>query len=157
MIAPLFAAAAMTVAGGALDPAYPDADVYLETPKPAPVPPGKACRLAERYVELINAGSYLGAAALFADDATFLEPMRPSLKGREEIDRFYTQTIGQMKPQIIAVAYTGGDRECMVALANRIEVAGKQRYMLASVDHFILREDGKVDSMVAFARPPRKL
>ncbi|MBV1688752.1 nuclear transport factor 2 family protein [Novosphingobium sp. G106] len=147
------AGGAMTIAGGALDPAYDKADVYLETPPSAPVPPGRACQLAARYVALINAGDYLGAAALFADDATFLEPMRPSLKGRAQIDEFYTKVIGGMKPQVIAVAYTGDDRECMVALANRTTLDGKERYHLASVDHFILRADGKVDSMVAFARP----
>jgi hypothetical protein len=148
--------APMRIAGGALDPAFPDADVYLETPPSATVPPGKACALAAHYVELVNAGDYLGAARLFADDATFLEPMRPSLQGRAQIDDFYTRTIGAMKPYVIAVAYAGGDRECMVALANRVEMGGKPRYALASVDHFVLREDGKVDSMVAFARPARK-
>ena len=45
----------MTIAGGTLDPAFPDADVYLEAPPSAPVPPGKACQLAAHYVELINA------------------------------------------------------------------------------------------------------
>ena len=146
-------AAPMTIAGGTLDPAFAQSDVYLETPPSAPVPPGRACQLAARYVELINGGDYLGAAALYADDASFLEPMRPSLKGRAQIDEFYTKTIGGMKPHVIAVAYTGGDRECMVALANRFVADGKTRYALASVDHFILREDGKIDSMVAFARP----
>lgn len=143
----------MTIAGGTLDPAFAQSDVYLETPPSAPVPPGRACQLAARYVALVNGGDYLGAAALYADDATFLEPMRPSLKGRAQIDEFYTKTIGGMKPHVIAVAYTGGDRECMVALANRFVVDGKPRYALASVDHFILRGDGKIDSMVAFARP----
>jgi hypothetical protein len=146
-------AAPMTIAGGTLDPAFANMDVYLETPPSAPVPPGKACQVAARYVELINSGDYLGAAALYHDDATFLEPMRPSLKGREQIDGFYTKTIGPMKPHVIAVAYTGNDRECMVALANRMMHEGKARYHLASVDHFILRDDGKIDSMVAFARP----
>jgi SnoaL-like domain len=145
--------ASMIISGGKLDPAFPDADIYLETPESAPVPPGKACQLAARYVELVNGGDYLGAAALYAADATFLEPMRPSLKGREQIEIFYTRTIGPMKPHVIAVAYTGDDRECMVALANRVEIDGKPRYALASVDHFILRDDGKIDSMVAFARP----
>ena len=143
----------MTIAGGTLDPAFAKADVYLETPASAPVPPGRACQLAARYVELINGGDYLGAAALFHDDATFLEPIRPSLKGRAQIDEFYSKMIGAMKPHVIAVAYTGDDHQCMVALANRFEVDGKPRYALASVDHFILREDGKVDSMVAFTRP----
>jgi hypothetical protein len=146
-------AAPMTIAGGTLDPAFAQSDVYLATPPSAPVPPGKACQLAARYVELINGGDYTGAAALYADDATFLEPMRPSLKGRAQIEEFYTKTIGGMKPHVIAVAYTGNDRECMVALANRFMEGGKPRYALASVDHFILRDDGKIDSMVAFARP----
>jgi hypothetical protein len=146
-------AAPMTIAGGTLDPAFAALDVYLETPPSGPVPPGRACQVAARYVELINGGDYLGAAALFHDDATFLEPMRPSLKGRVQIDDFYTRVIGGMKPHVIAVAYTGDDRECMVALANRHTIGGKSRYALASVDHFILRADGKVDSMVAFARP----
>lgn len=143
----------MTIAGGTLDPAFDKADVYLETPPSAPVPPGRACQVAARYVELINRGEYLAAAALYHDDATFLEPMRPSLKGRTQIDEFYTKYIGDMKPHVIAVAYTGDDRECMVALANRFTADGKPRYALASVDHFILRADGKIDSMVAFARP----
>jgi hypothetical protein len=143
----------MTIAGGTLDPAFDKTDVYLETPPSASVPPGKACEVAARYVELINAGDYLGAAALYHDDATFLEPMRPSLQGRRQIDEFYTNTIGRMKPHVIAVAYTGNDRECMVALANRFMHEGRARYALASVDHLILRDDGKIDSMVAFARP----
>jgi hypothetical protein len=146
-------AASLTIAGGALDPAFANADVYLETPASAPVPPGRACQLAARYVELINAGDYLGAAHLFHDDATFLEPIRPSLKGRAQIDEFYTSLIGAMKPHVIAVAYTGNDHECMVALANRFDAGGEPRYALASVDHFVLREDGMVDSMVAFPRP----
>jgi hypothetical protein len=143
----------MTIAGGELDPMFANADVYLATPPSAPVPPGRACQLAARYVELINDGDYLGAAALFHDDATFLEPIRPSLKGRAQIDEFYTKFIGGMKPHVIAVAYAGDDHQCMVALANRFMQDGKAHYALASVDHFILREDGKVDSMVAFARP----
>lgn len=143
----------MTIAGGEIDPAFPDLDVYMDTPPSATPPPGRACAVAARYVELINAGQYLDAAALYADDATFLEPMRPNLKGRAQIDDFYVNRIGAMKPHVIAVSYVGGDRECMVALANRVELGGRQRYVLASVDHFILREDGKIDSMVAFSRP----
>jgi hypothetical protein len=146
-------AAPMTIAGGALDPAFDRTDVYLKTPPSAPVPPGKACEVAARYVALINAGDYLGAAALYHDEATFLEPMRPNLQGRRQIDEFYAKTIGAMNPHVIAVAYTGNDRECMVALANKFMHEGKARYALASVDHFILRDDGKIDSMVAFARP----
>jgi hypothetical protein len=152
----LFVAAPMTIAGGDLDPAFPGADIYVGTPRSAPVPPGRGCAVAARYVELVNAGDYAGVAALYADDATFLEPMRPNLRGRAQIDEFYTRRIGAMKPRIVAVSYLGNDAECMVALANRIPLGGEQRFALVSVDHFVIGADGRIASMVAFARPARE-
>ena len=146
----------MRIAGGVLDPAYPGADIYLGKPKAPAVPPGRACAVAERYVALVNAGKYAEVAALYRDDATFLEPMRPTLRGREEIDAFYTRRIGDMRPAIAAVSYLGNDRECMVELALGIELDGRQRYALVSVDHFIVDEDGRIVSMIAFGRPPRE-
>ena len=144
-----------TIPGGLLDPAFPDADVYLGEPaNPAP-PPGRACALAKRYVDLVNAGKYAEVAALYADDATFLEPMRPTLHGRSQIDEFYTRRIGSMAPQVRAVKYFGDDEECMVELALQTEIGGQKRWVLVSMDHFILNADGKVKSMTAFARPVR--
>jgi len=147
--------APMIVPGGQLDPAFPDADVYIGTPKAAAVPAGRACAVAERYVSLINAGDYAGVAQLFADNATFLEPMRPTLRGRAQIDEFYTRRIGSMKPKIIAVTYLGGGAECMITLTRQVEIGGQPRYVLVSVDHFLVGEDGKILSMAAFARPER--
>lgn len=145
----------MIIAGGQLDPAFPNADVYLGTPATPTVPPGRACALAQRYVELVNMGKYLEVAALFADDATFLEPMRPTLHGRAQIDAFYTKRIGAMAPQVMGVSYFGNDSECMVELALQTLIREEKRWVLVSIDHFILSEDGKVQSMTAFARPPR--
>lgn len=145
----------MIVPGGQLDPAFPHADVYIGTPKAGVAPQGRACTVAKRYVDLINAGDYAGVAQLFADDATFLEPMRPTLRGRAQIDEFYTKRIGSMKPQIIAVTYLGNDAECMITLARQIEIEGQQRYVLVSVDHFLVGENEKILSMAAFARPER--
>ena len=147
--------AAMTIPGGQLDPAFPNADVYLATPATPTVPPGRACALAQHYVALVNAGKYLEVAALFAHDATFLEPMRPTLHGRTEIDAFYTRRIGAMAPQVMGVSYFGNDSECMVELALHAEIGGQKRWVLVSIDHFILGENGKVKSMTAFARPVR--
>lgn len=148
-------AAPLVVAGGRLDPAFPDADVYIGTPATPAVPPGRACQVARRYVELVNAGRYAEVAALYADDATFLEPMRPTLYGRAQIDEFYTRRIGGMAPQVMAVSYLGNDRECMVELALSMRIDGQQRWVLVSVDHFILDDDGRIRSMAAFARPAR--
>ena len=146
----------MIVAGGQLDPAFPNADVYIDTPAAPTLPPGRACALAQHYVELINAGQYLEVAGLFADDATFLEPMRPTLHGRAEIDNFYSKRIGALAPQVMGVSFFGNDGECMVELALQTVIAGQKRWALVSIDHFILGEDGKVKSMTAFARPPRE-
>jgi SnoaL-like domain len=145
----------MVIPGGVLDPAYPDADVYLVTPAEPVVPPGRACALAKRYVDLVNAGKYAEVAALYADDATFLEPMRPTLHGRTEIDEFYTKRIGGMAPTVRAVKYFGDDSECMVELALLTEIGGRKRWVLVSMDHFILNAEGKVKNMTAFARPVR--
>jgi len=145
----------MIIAGGQLDPAFPNADVYIGTPATPSVPPGRACALAQHYVELVNAGKYLEVAALFADDATFLEPMRPTLHGRAEIDAFYTKRIGAMAPQVMGVSYFGNDSECMVELALQTVIGGEKRWVLVSIDHFILNDEGKVRSMAAFARPVR--
>ena len=144
------------VAGGHLDPAYPDADVYIGKPAEPSVPPGKACAVAQRYVELVNARDYAGVAALFAEDATFLEPMRPTLQGHDQINAFFTRRIGAMTPEVMAVTYLGDERDCMIELALKIEIGGKDRWVLVSIDHFILGEDGKIASMAAFARPARE-
>lgn len=145
----------MIVPGGQLDPAFPNADVYIATPKAAPAPERRACLVAQRYVDLINAGDYPGVAALFSDEATFLEPTRPTLRGRAQIDEFYTKRIGTMKPRILAVSYLGDDKECVVTLTRQIEIGGQQRYVLVSVDHFLVGANGRILSMAAFARPAR--
>ncbi len=145
----------MLIAGGQLDPAFPGADVYIGKPASPAVPATPACAMAERYVGMINAGKYAEVAALYADTATFLEPMRPTLRGRAEIDAFYTSRIGAMAPKIAAVSYLGNDRECVVALALEAPIAGQPRWVLVSADHFILGADGRIASMTAFARPAR--
>lgn len=147
--------APMLIAGGQLDPAFPNADVYIGTPATPAVPATAACAMAERYVTLINAGKYAEVAALYADNATFLEPMRPTLRGRAEIDAFYTKRIGGMAPKIAAISYLGNETECMVSLALQTEIGGQPRWALVSVDHFVLGPDGKISSMTAFARPVR--
>lgn len=153
---PLAMIVAMIVPGGMLDPAFPDADVYLKDPVVAVAPDTPACAVAKRYVELINAGDYAGVAALYADDATFLEPMRPNLHGRKQIDEFYVKRIGSMKPKVVVVSYTGTGGECSIMLALRAEIGKTLRYTLVSIDHFSVSEDGKIRSMTAFSRPTRR-
>lgn len=145
--------APITIAGGELDPTITNANVYVAAPTSARVSPGVACRLTKSYVEQVRAGRFTEVVALFAEDAVVLEPAGGTLRGREEIAKFYTGTIGKMRPDIIDVAYTGNDTDCMVVLAVRVDIAGESRYKLASVDHFTLNAAGKFSRMVAFARP----
>lgn len=146
---------AISIPGGQLDPAFPGADVYLAEPESGAVPQTAACDAARRYVERVNAGDADGTSALFADDAVILEPIRRAVRGRAEIAEFYATRLSVMKPHIVAVAYLANGNECMAELANRMEIDGQARFVLVSIDHFILGEDGRFSGMVAFARPPR--
>ncbi|MCX7864517.1 MAG: nuclear transport factor 2 family protein [Novosphingobium sp.] len=148
-------ASPMIAPGGLLDPAFADADVYIGKPESPPPPSGKACRIAARYVELVNAGSYAEVAALFAENATLLEPMRLSLQGRRQIEDFYVRRIGSMAPEVMAVAWFGNETECIVELARKSSIKGQERWVLVAADHFIIGPDGRIRSMTAFTRPPR--
>jgi len=145
----------MVVPGGTLDSRITGADVYLARPQRAKSPAGKACAVAESYVDLINAGRYRDVANLFADDALLLEPTRTTYRGLAEIRTFYEGRIGAMRPEVIPVAYVGDERDCMVELAFLTDVGGERRFVLASIDHFTVDAKGKVSRMIAFARPPR--
>lgn len=146
----------MVIAGGELDPAFPGAEVYLSVPVLATPPPGKACALAARYVALVTAGKADEVAGLYSDDAIILEPSRQNLRGIEEVRSFYRTRLATMQPQVAAVAYTGDDRDCMVELVAKRQLQGQTRYVLVSVDHFTVGDDGKAIRMVAFPRPPRQ-
>lgn len=147
--------AATAIAGGALDSRFPGAEVYLAAPVRAKRPAGKACAVAEAYVDHINAGQFRAVADLFADDALLLEPSRHTYLGMVQIRSFYEGKIGTMRPEVMPVAYLGDDSDCMVELAAKSDFGGTRLYALVSVDHFTLDVHGKVARMVAFARPPR--
>jgi hypothetical protein len=145
----------VVVAGGALDASFTGADVYVDTPRAAAAPTGRACAAAAQYVSLITEGQVAKVADLFEADAVVLDPTRRILHGRAAIGAFYENTIGAMRPQLVAVAYLGDDADCVVELAAKRPVRGALRFALVSVDHFTLGPTGKVARMVAFARPAR--
>lgn len=143
----------VVIAGGALDPAYTGADVYIDTPAPAKIPSGPACKAAKAYVDYHQAGRFAEVPSLFADDAALLEPTRLNIRGKEAITQFYAKAIGSLKPEIAAVFYLGDASDCMVELAVRQPIDGKPRYRLASMDHFTVDARGRIIRMIAFARP----
>lgn len=142
------------IAGGALDPTFNDADVYVDVPTPAKAASGTACRTAQDYISFVQNGQYDKVMELFSSSAVLLEPTRQHVQGRDAIAKFYAETIGRMKPEIVAVSYVGDERDCVVTIAVRERIATQLRYKLASMDHFTLDATGKVISMVVFVRPP---
>lgn len=54
------------------------------------------------------------------------------------------------------VAYLGDDSQCIVELAIKREIDGKQRWVLTSIDHFLIGEDGKIVSLTVLIRPPAR-
>lgn len=155
MAAPAAEAPASSVAipGGALDMALMDrADVFTSTPQAATAT--GACLIGDEYVKRINAGRYAEVADLFAENGMMLEPIRKApARGREEIRKFYQTVIAPMKPNVIPVSYVGEGRDCVMTLATRYQIDGKDRYVLTSVDHFVLDDEGKALSMLVYARP----
>jgi ketosteroid isomerase-like protein len=146
-------AAPLTVPGGELDASIAAADVYVGVPVAATPSGGAACRRAARYVENINAGRFSDVADLFSENAVVLDPSHHRVIGSAMISDFYQNTIAKIKPQLIAVSYLGDSSQCMVTLAVRIDLDGRSRYKIASVDQFTLEATGKFSRMVAYVRP----
>lgn len=142
------------IAGGTLDPNFSDTDVYVGVPTSAKAASGAACRVAQDYITFVHNGQYDRVADLFSSSAVVLEPTRQHVQGRDAIAKFYAETIGRMKPDIVAVSYVGDETDCVVTIAVRERIATQPRYKLASVDHFTLDATGKVVCMVVFVRPP---
>jgi hypothetical protein len=141
------------VPGGAVDPAHADKrDVYLDTPIDAQAPP--AHRLAQTYIEYVQAGAYDKLPELFTDDAVIFPPLRRTpVVGKTEIADFYRNTIGKIAPIAKAVSIFGEGNDCFMELASRYDVDGEQRYILTTIDHFTLAEDGRFSRMIVYLRP----
>ena len=141
------------VPGGAVDPAHAASrDVYLAEPVDAQASP--AYRLALTYIEYVQTRQYDKLPDLFTDDAVIFPPLRREpVVGREEIVDFYRNTIGKIAPVAKAVSIFGEGNECFMELASRYEVDGEQRYILTTIDHFTLAEDGRFNRMIVYLRP----
>jgi len=72
--------------------------------------------------------------------------------GYEQLGAYF-MAIARFRPRIIAVAFTGDDVDCMVAIATEMKIQDQPRYVLAAVDHFTLGMSGKISRLLAFGRP----
>ena len=141
------------VPGGAVDPAHADKrDVFLETPVDAVASP--AYRLAQTYIEYVQTGAFDRLPELFTDDAVIFPPLRRTpVVGKAEIVDFYLNTIGKIAPIAKAVSIFGEGNECFMELASQYDVDGEPRYILTTIDHFSLAEDGRFNRMIVYLRP----
>jgi hypothetical protein len=145
--------APLLVPGGALDPGQRPRDVYLAAPVAAVPDRATACRVAERYIQLIDAERFADLPSLYAEDAQVFSPTQEIARGRKALAAFYAR-VGTLKPHLIGVAYVGTRSECMVEFAVRAQIDGKPRYVLGVIDHFTLNKAGLVTRMIAFGRGP---
>jgi hypothetical protein len=109
-----------------------------------------ACETPREYVKLINSGRYDAIGGLFSDDAVYMGPGR-TRKGTKEIGEFYQKFLAPMRLQLRAVSYIQEGNDCLVELENKDKKSG--RYVLISIDHFIIDSQGKVSKFIVYLRP----
>jgi hypothetical protein len=143
----------LRVPGGVLDPAHADKrDVFIAPPEEARASP--ACRLAQTYIEYVQAGAFDKLPDLFTDDAQIYPPLRRApVVGKEAIIDFYKNTIGKIAPIARAVSIAGDGTECFMELSSAYDVDGELRYVLTTIDHFTLAPDGRFSRMIVYLRP----
>ena len=147
----VFTGAPLTVPGGALDPACRPLDVYLQRPSEADPGASPAAKMAQSYVDFVNAKRYDEISALFVDDGISLPPSQQVVQGRAALDAFYPQ-IAQVGPKLMAVGFTSTDRDCFIEMALEQDVGGERRYVLVGVNHFTVNEAGKATRMISYVR-----
>ncbi|MDG2003808.1 MAG: nuclear transport factor 2 family protein [Novosphingobium sp.] len=143
----------LNVPGGRLDPAHADKrDVFIDTPVDAKASP--AYRLAQTYVEHVQAREFHKLPDLFTDDAVIYPPLRRApVVGRAKIVDFYENTIAKVTPIAKAVSIYGEGNDCFMELSIPMDVDGEQRYVLTTIDHFTLAPDGRFSRMIVYLRP----
>jgi hypothetical protein len=138
--------------GGPLEASILDSEIYSGDPTPAAVPPG--CQVAQQYIDLIDSGQYDRVADLYSDDAVVMPPIKSMRAvGHKQIDDFYRNVVGKVRPHMIAVSYASTPGECFQIEAVNRSIDGKTRYSMVTVDHFMINSAGKITQMAAFSRP----
>ena len=132
---------------------YPSGDVF-DTPPPAASARGRrACKVAQRYVDLTAAEKYDQLGSLFADDAVFLTPVGTVLRGPKEIGDFYAGLLPKIKPRNVPISFIADGAECIMELVSATNLDGYAKYRLAAIDHFTVNRQGKIQQLVVYLRP----
>ena len=122
--------------------------------------------IADAYVELINSKRYDEVGELWAEDGVLYAPQGWVFEGKEAVSGFYSSFKGQNIPPMREVSYAEDKvaNVCTLELATKMtrDDEGKWQtdrsadFSLASLDLFIVNEDGKVQKMIAYIAPPNR-
>ena len=108
----------------------------------------------EKYVEAWTNDDRALLLSIFAEDATWADPVgTPEFRGHEGLNQFWEfahagppRTLTAVPHQIIACANEG-----ILRFTMQVRVSSENKGLdLSVVDHFVLNEDGKIQSGQAF-------
>ena len=133
-----------------------------------------ACDVANKYVELEQAGNHGEVGELFADDAVFYSPHGKVFSGKPAITAFYTKFLATITPIVRGarpVLNASGDI-CVMELEVRMRrnldgpptdpVNGTWKtdkdapFVRAAMDRFRINADGKIQELIVYLSPPSR-
>jgi steroid delta-isomerase len=112
----------------------------------------KARETAQAYLDAYANGDREGLLSLFADDASFTDPVgSPPMKGKQAIAAFWDkarQGGSTFTPELRRVIVCGN--EAMLLFTMKVRGAEGGGLDLEVADHFVLAEDGRILEARAF-------
>jgi hypothetical protein len=112
-----------------------------------------AREVAERYVDLVNAGALEQIVDLYADDGEVLPPnpaYEPVIRGREALAAHYRRSVGARVPRIQITHLYEADRTCVIELESQ---TADESTPWGIVDIFTVDDSGLITRMAAYRRP----
>lgn len=112
-----------------------------------------AREVAERYVDLVNAGALEEIVDLYADDGEVLPPnpaYEPVIRGREALAAHYRRSVGARVPRIRITHLYEADRTCVIELESQ---TADESTPWGIVDIFTVDNTGLITRMAAYRRP----
>ncbi len=109
-------------------------------------------KFANAYLDTYKSGDIVARLALFADDATFEDPVgKLTLKGRAELEAFFRQvdySASKFVPELIEVVQCGA--EGLFRFTLLISMDGQPTMLFRVIETVALNPDGKARQLRAF-------
>ena len=122
--------------------------------------------IATAYNDLINEKRYDEVADLWADDGRLCAPQGWVFEGKDAVNGFYSGFKDWNIPPMCEISYYE-DKEanrCTLELGTKMtrdaegnwQTDSSAEYSWASLDLFIVNDEGKVKEMIAYIAPPNR-